>query len=136
MTYRLFILFVFIALIVTAFKIDSPLREHIAGPNNNIDISITENKESIKLVASFPKNRSRGVQEYIKNFFGITDITDMDAVEVKQYHTQDGSMIFHLKSRNGYLKIAMNKAENTKEAVEKLRAAAEGVKQVLAGNSK
>lgn len=131
MTARLFILTVFISLIVVGFAIPGPLRSRF---NNNIDISIAENKETIRLVASYPTDKSKNIHQYIKDFFGITDITDLEDVEVKQYQTPDKSMRFHIKSRNGYLKLVMKKEENTQAAIDKLREAAGGIKRVLANN--
>jgi hypothetical protein len=136
MSQRLYVLFVFIALIIAAFQMPGPLRERLTGPNNSIDISFSENKVTAGLAASYPKDRSAGVHEYIRNYFGLTDLPGMSALEVKQYETPDGSMRFDIKSKDGYIRIVMNKAQNTREAYVKLRGAVEGLKTALAENPK
>lgn len=134
MTARLFILFVFASLLIAGFTIPGPLKNRLRGDNGNIGISIRENEEKITLTASYPKSSSQSVHEYIKNYFGINNITDMDAVELKQFETPDGSIRFHIKSRNGYLKLVLNKFDNPQQAVGRIKEAAEGIKKVLAGN--
>jgi hypothetical protein len=136
MSHRLYILFVFIALSIAAFKMPGPLRERLVGPNNSTDISFSENKETASLTASYPKNRSKGVHEYIRNYFGLGDQVEMSALHVKRYQTPDGSMQFGIKSKDGYLKITLNKTENSREAYVKLRGAVVGLKSALVGNPK
>jgi fructosamine-3-kinase len=129
---RLYLLLVFSTLLVGAGVIHQQRNERYIS--DNLSISISENREKITLTAEYPANRAASVHQYISDHFGLTDLTELGAVEVKNYHTPDKSMHFYIKSRNGYLKIVMNRKSNTIEAYDKIRQAAEGLKKVLAGS--
>ena len=134
MTQRLFILFVFIGLSAAAFLSPGPFRESLRGLNDNIDISIVESDEQIRLTAIYPRHKSDSIQAYIKNFFGLTDIYDMKGLSIEQYDAPDKSISFAIQSRDCYLKIIMKKDSNSPEAHQRLKLAAKGMQQVLASH--
>jgi hypothetical protein len=126
-----YVFFVFATLAVAGLVTSGPLKDHFRG-KNNIDISIMENKETVTLKAYYPKVKAQSVHMYIKDLFGLTDPIDLGAMEVNQFYTPDSSMNFHIKSRDGYLKIVMNRLQNSQAAYEKVKAAAKGIQRVLA----
>lgn len=130
-----YVFIVFALLTIAAFMIPGPFRERFAGHSHSIDISFTENKETARLLAYYPRDRATSINAYVKDHFGLTDITEMRVVEVSGYRTPDSSMSFDMKVRDGFLKIVMNKKENTLAAYDRLRAAAEGIQAILAGGS-
>jgi hypothetical protein len=129
---RLYLLLVMATLLVGGGILHAQKNERYIS--DNLSISISENKEKITLTVEYAANRAASVHQYISDHFGLTDLTELGATEVKDYHTPDKSMHFYIKSRNGYLKIVMNRKSNTPEAYDRIRQAAEGLKRVLAGN--
>src|SRR5687767_12080226 len=129
MSNLLYIIFVFASLALAGMIKSGPFKDHFRG--NNIDISIAEENEEIKLTCAYPKRRAQHVHTYTKNFFGFSDLADMRAVEIYNYQTPDSSMSFYIKSKDGYFKIIMKKSTDNRPAQDKIREAAEGLKQVL-----
>jgi hypothetical protein len=101
--------------------------------DNDIKISVSENKHELTLSASFPDQDSKRVHDYIKSELKMVDLSDMRAVEIKRYETPDYKMHFSIKSRNGYIKIVLDKDENTSAAYYRLKKASEGLEDLLAG---
>jgi hypothetical protein len=100
--------------------------------DDDIHISISESEEELSLSASFPKEDSEKVHEYVKAKLKMSDLSDFRYVEIKHYQTPDHKMRFHIEARPGYIKIVLDRTENSEAAYRKLRATAEGVKKVLA----
>lgn len=122
----------FSVLFAAALAVPGPMRAHFR--DSNVDISIRENKEEIRLTASYPKAQAKSVHQYINDYFGLNNLTELKAVDVKNYRTPDSSMNFYIKSRDGYLRIVLNRKTNTGAAYERIRGAAEGLKKILTGN--
>jgi hypothetical protein len=100
----------------------------------NINITISDSRNELSLVASFPIKYSEEVQGYIKSELNMTDLPDLKFVEVKRYQTPDHEMRFHIKSRDGYLKIVLDKRDNDHESVYKLKEIGKGVEEILTSN--
>ena len=99
--------------------------------NSDIEIAISESKDEWVLFASFPTKHADRAHSYIKSQLRMTDLTDLRYVEIKRYETPDRKMRFHITSRPGSIEIVMDREQNSHEAYEKLRKAAEGLKSVL-----
>ena len=99
---------------------------------NDISISVSETKHEFKLSASFPDKDSKEVHDYLKSRLNMTDLSDMSAVEIENYETPDYKMRFYIRSRNGSIKIILDKDENTLAAYHKLKKTSEGLKKLLA----
>lgn len=130
----LYILFVLGCLAIAGLVVPGPLRERFRGPDNNTDISIAENKQMIRLRASYPKRKAPNVHAYIKSYFNLGDLANMGGVKIDQYVTPDSSMNFSIHSRNGYVQIEMDRLTNSQEAIDRVRQAAEGIKTALSDN--
>jgi uncharacterized protein YsxB (DUF464 family) len=101
--------------------------------SHDINIVVSENKHALTLSASFPDQDSRMVHDYIKSELKMVDLPDMRSVEIKHYETPDYKMRFYVKSRDGYIKIVLDKDENTSAAYYRLKKASEGLENLLAG---
>jgi hypothetical protein len=115
-----------LAVIVSAIFINAIMFSH------DITISVSETKHKLNLSASFPDRDSKKVHDYIKSQLNMSDLTDMQSVEIKHYETPDYKMRFYIKSRNGSIRIVFDKDENTLAAYRKLKKTGEGLKKVLA----
>jgi hypothetical protein len=135
MSNTLYILFVMACLAIAGLAVPGPLRERFRGSNDNTDISIAENKEMIRFMASYPRRKAQNVHAYIKRYFNLGDLTNMSGVEINQYLTPDSSMSFSILSRDGYVQIEMDRLTNSQAAIDRVRQAAGGLKIVLEGKS-
>lgn len=98
---------------------------------SDIDIEISEDEDEWSLYASFPSERSEEVSNYLKSRLKMTDLTDLRHLEIERYETPDGKMRFHIKSNSGYVRIVMDRKENSRDAYVKLKKAAEGLSKLL-----
>jgi hypothetical protein len=98
---------------------------------NDINISVSDDDDELEVSAQFPAEKTRAVHEYLRSQFDLSDLSDLNSVVIKKYQTPDDLMTVSLKSRPGYFKIVLDKHRNSKEAYQKLKAASEGIKQVL-----
>jgi hypothetical protein len=99
---------------------------------NSVSISISDSDDELSLSAHFPREESTMVHKYLKKRFNMNDLSDMEHVEIKRYKAPGEDMIFYIKSRAGYVKIVMDKTENSAKAYRKLKETAEGLKKILA----
>lgn len=91
------------------------------GTDNDIAIGIFETKDELVLSASYPENESKRVHEYVRSKLRMTDISDLRYLEIKEYQTPDQKMIFYIKSRDGYLKIMLDRSKNTYQSYKTLK---------------
>jgi hypothetical protein len=110
----------------------SPLKERWS--NGNTDISVIISEKEMRLTASYPKEKSRRVHEYVKETLHLNGLPDMQAVEIKEYKTPDGLYSMYIKSRDGYLKIRMDRLKNPPGTFDQLKLVSEGIQKVLADN--
>jgi len=105
------------------------LKKEIMG--NSASIRISETKDELSISAEFPKTRSRLVHDYLAKKLNLTDLSDLSYVEIKHYQTPDRLMDFYIKSRAAYIKIVLNKGDNSRYAYNKMKETGEGLKKVL-----
>lgn len=86
------------------------------GTNNDVDIRISETKDELVISASYPEKESKRVHEYVKSKLKMTDISDLRYLEIEEYQTPDQNMSFHIRSRDGYLKIVLDRSKNTDQS--------------------
>jgi acetone carboxylase gamma subunit len=98
--------------------------------SDDIDISFAETEEAVTLSATFPDEDSKMVHDYVKKQLKMSDLTDFKYLEVKNYQTPDATMRFHVNAHAGYIKIVLEKKENSKAGYRKLKETAEGVKKL------
>ena len=103
--------------------------------NNGVSISIKEDEEEYQLSARFDERKTRMVQNYIKEcteskgLFRYGGHGNLDA-----RLTLDDNTRVYIKSREGRLKIKLDKEENSEESYERIKQMCEGVKDLLAEN--
>jgi hypothetical protein len=119
-----------IALLVLTFFVVAPLLKNaLTGKDTRIDIS--DNKNELTILSSFPKTNSKKVNDYLRSKLNLTDLSDLNYLEIMIYQTPDKLMTFHIKSRADYLKILLDKNKNSFEAYKKMKEMGEGLKEVL-----
>ena len=102
------------------------------GTDNDINISISETDDELVVAARYPEKESKRVHQYVKTKLRMTDISDFNHLEIKEYQPPHQRMNFHIKSRDGYLKIVLDKKENTMRSYERLKDAGKGLQKLLA----
>ena len=124
-TYLIMALLLVMFVAATAF-----LKNAVTG--DDVNISISDNKNELGISASFPKTKSEEIHSYLRNQLNLSDLSDLKHLEIKKYQTPDGLMHFYIKSRDGYVKMLLNKNVNSSDAYLKMRKTGEGLKEVLA----
>ena len=130
MSEKLFILAVFSSLLIIGLAMNDPIKDHF---RNGISIYTSENKHELSLTARYPRKEAKEVHEFIRQHFSLSDLTEMGSVEIKNYQTPDRFINCSIKSRDGFIRIKMNKDINSQAALDRLREAAEKLKGVLVG---
>jgi hypothetical protein len=101
------------------------------GSDEDIAIEISETEEALTVYASYPDKDSKLVHDYVRSKLKMTDITDLHHLEVKKYQTPDQQMNFHIKSRDGYLKIVLDKSENTRQSYLAMKRTGQGLQTLF-----
>lgn len=101
--------------------------------NNDVDIRTYETEEELIVSARFPKEETERVHEYVRAHLRMNDLSDLKNLEVKDYITPDARMRFHIKSRPGYIKIVLDRTENSTFAYKRLKETGAGIEHVLTG---
>jgi len=97
----------------------------------DINISVSEDDDELEITAQFPKEKTKALHDYLRSQINLSDLSNLNEVVIKKYHTPDNEMTIYLKSRPGYIKIVLDKHMNGKEAYQKLKIVSEGIKQVF-----
>jgi hypothetical protein len=100
--------------------------------DDDIAINISDTEHTLKISATYPKEDSRHVHDFLRRELNMNDLPDLNHLEVKRYETRDHFMHYYIKSRRGYIKIVLDKDENSPEAYAKLRRTTDHLKQILA----
>jgi hypothetical protein len=98
---------------------------------SNISVNISESKNELRLSAHFRKEDSEMVHQYLKKALNMDDLSDMDYLEIKRYETPDHFLRFYIKSRVGYVKIVLDKTENTSGGYHRVKQTGDGLKKLL-----
>ena len=97
------------------------------------DLSITYNDADnyYSMKANFSKAKTRLVERYMDRMLG--DATSMSFVNTRIDGTfaLDDHTVFYLKKYPGYIKIKLDKRQNSEKACERIRAMCEGIKDIL-----
>lgn len=101
---------------------------------DNIHLSLSENEKTVTVKASYPKADSKRVHEFVRQHLHLTDLPDLSGVELSGYTTPDGFLSMYFKSKNGYLKIVMEKEKNTAQAYEQMKSTVKGIQRIVAEN--
>ena len=106
------------------------LKNAMSG-NNNISITVSESKKEINISADFPDEKSKRVQDFLRNKLKMVDLNDLTYLEIEHYSTPDRLMRFYIKSRPGSVELSMNKEENDIQAYQRMKETGEEIKEVL-----
>ena len=104
------------------------------GIGKSTRVQISDTGDKLRISAEFPGSKSGFVHDYLKTKLNLSDLTDLNYLEIKHYDTPDRLMRFYIKSRADYVKISLNKNENTRDAYHKLKEAGEDLAKALRTN--
>ncbi|MFN8357576.1 MAG: hypothetical protein U0Y10_24170 [Spirosomataceae bacterium] len=120
------ILAFFLLVVVASFPY---LRQKFS--HHNISIGVSEDTDSFRLTAEFPENQGQKIHNLLKNDFQLKQTLNLDDTEYN-YLSANKSMNFHLVSKKDYLEIVLDKRQNSKVSVIKLKRLSEEIKKALA----
>lgn len=107
----------------------SSLKDKWQGDNTDISLHISD--DVVKFTASYPSAKAKKVHPYLQQVLHLSDLRDLSALEIKQYKTPDGVYSMNIKSRDGYIRIIMDRHNNPPDAAEQVKLICEGVRKVL-----
>ena len=105
-------------------------KRSIAG--ENISINISENKDEIGISAHFPKTKSKAVQDFLRKKLNLTDLANLNYLEIKDYSTPDKLLRCYIKMRSESVKILLDKTKNDSDGYTIIKETGEELKTVLA----
>lgn len=117
----------FLGFILFATLVSFPfLKKEMNG--DNIKVSVNETKEEYRFEASFNKEKSDAVSEYMDEYLDqkIFENAQVDAA----MRLSDGTQIY-AKTDEGEVKIRLDKQLNSRESYEKIKKMGEGIKRIL-----
>ena len=97
----------------------------------DINLSISENEDSINMSAKFPNDKTTLVQNYLTEQYGEPNELSFKNTDLHgDVSLKDGTN-FYMKLSDGQLKIEMDRAKNSRESESKLKKTFEGLKRIL-----
>ncbi|GEO10978.1 hypothetical protein [Segetibacter aerophilus] len=99
--------------------------------SDNLSITYSNSEQFYTMKASFDRNKTRDVEEYMDRKIGAS--SKMSFVD----HDIDGTVAlndrskFHIQKSPGVLEIQLDKAENSAEAYRMVKSMCEGIKPIL-----
>ena len=115
-------------LVLSIFLSCSKIGHH----GDNISISISETADSYKMSADFNEDQSRKVLEYMDKRLGNRNNFSFVNTQADATITLDDRTKIYMKSSPGYLKIILNKEENSTASYLRVKKMCEGIKDILA----
>lgn len=116
---RLFIIFILGALFVFALASQGPLKKRF-GHSNGIDFSVTEDDHTLRMEFYYPNKKTSVVEEFIKERLKTSPNTT-DQVASNSLNVPDSTLSYSMRTRNGYLELAIQKEHNSKASEAKFR---------------
>lgn len=99
--------------------------------NGNISISYNDSDQFYAMNAHFTKSKTRDVEEYMNSSIGRSNNISFANMRGDATITLDDHTTFYLKKSPGFLKIKLDKDENSYEAYHRIKAMCEGFKKLL-----
>lgn len=115
-----------IAIIITGFSC------MYTNDNKDIDISISENDHAYSMEADFSKSRTRDVEEYMDKKIGKSSNMSFVNTRIDGQLALDDHTTFYIKKYPGFVKIKLNKDENSGDSYREIKTMCEGIKKLLA----
>jgi len=98
---------------------------------HDIKISFAETKDDVTLKVSYPEEKSARVHDYVKGQFKEINLLNLSDASIDHKSSSGEPLQFHLSSSDGYLKIVMNKKENSAEACRQLKSMGNEISKLL-----
>lgn len=102
------------------------------GNNNNVSIQIKDTDHYYQIVAHFNKNKTRSVDKYMDDKIGRTSNMSFLNTQIDGKLALDDHSTFYIKKYPGFIKIKLDKDENSGEAYYKMKSMSKGIKKILA----
>ena len=100
--------------------------------DRDINITLNESDHYYSMKAYFSKSKTRDVERYMDSRIGRRSNMSFMNSQIDGRLALDDHTNFYIKKSPGFLKIKLDKAENSEEAYERIRSMCEGIKNVLA----
>ena len=102
--------------------------------NHDISISISDDDDEYEMEADYSRSQAHAVRVYINDHLLNGEIKLKRNEHVDEEITLDDNTTFFINSNPGSLHIKIDKAKNSEEQCERIRAACEDLKEILAKN--
>lgn len=101
------------------------------GHRGNTNITFNESGPYFSMIASFHKSKTEEVEKYMDQELRSLTGKSFRNTNFDADLSFDNRLNFYIKKYDGFLKIKMNRHENSRESYQKVRAMCEGIKKIL-----
>ncbi len=99
---------------------------------NNTSITLSEFGHYYSMKAHFSKSKTKHLEEYMDEMIGTTGNTSFVNTNIDGQIALDDHTVFYIKKYPGFIRIKLDKDENSDEAYYRIKSMCEGIKEVLA----
>ena len=110
------------------FTIVTPSCTHSSGDTS---LTLTESDHYYFMYAHFNKNKTRDVEKYMDNLIGKQSNMSFVNTQIDGTVALDDHTIFYIKKFPGFIKLKLDKNENSYESYHQVKAMCEGIEKVL-----
>jgi len=100
--------------------------------DHNINITVSETKNTYKMSAHFSKSKTKAVHEYMDKKLGYPNNVSFVNSEIDATLTLQDETTFYVRSYPGELELKLDKEKNSYEAYHRVKEMCEGIKSVIA----
>lgn len=99
--------------------------------NGNINITLSESDHYYSMNAHFSRSKTRAVEEYMNRRIGTLINMSFVNSRINGKLALDDHTTFYIKKYPGYIKLKLDKDENSDQAYHRIKAMCEGIKKVI-----
>ena len=103
----------------------------IHNDNGNINLTYRESDHYYSMNAHFSKSKTRAVEEYMDSRIGTISNMSFVNSRINGKLALDDHTTFYIKKYPGFIKLKLDKDENSNQAYQRIKAMCEGIKKVI-----
>lgn len=106
------------------------------GPGGDTHVEVKDSDDSYEFYAYYPSDKTNSVEKFVNKSISPDRIYGSGDEVVDLVTTLRDRTTFHIKSRNGRIRIRVDKNENSGESLQRVREMCNGIKEILVSASK
>jgi hypothetical protein len=113
------------------FVIASIAISSCTGNTADVSLTYTDSEKYYSMYAHFNKGKTRDVEKYMDTRIGNTSNTSFVNTKVDGTISLDDHTMFYIKKYPGYIKIKLDKDENSEESYYRIKSMCEGMEKII-----